>query len=106
MAAKVFFHPDIQVDLYYLVRETTDLIWLHYLEEIAQKTPWFRIIPWVSSQKWRFSLADIEHLSWNLGEYVYYLCWPEEMKNSITTWLQEYGIAEKNIHTEWYTFKI
>jgi len=106
MASKLHFYEDMSSDLYYLVRDEKELLWLGQLENLANITPGLRVIPWISSQQWRLSLSNIKDLSWNLDEYVYYLCWPDAMKISFTEELQKQGISKEHIYTEWYNFKI
>lgn len=106
MAGKIITNPWFTIDLYYLVKTKEEFAWLEHLQEIAKVAKGVRIIPRISSEQWHLTLQDIWKLSWNLGEYIYYMCGPDTMKNTFTQWLQTLGIRDADIHSEWYNFKI
>lgn len=106
MAEKAVLNPDMKVDLYYLARHKEDLVGLDHLQEIAKLAKWLRVIPWISSEKWHIKVANIIENSGDIKQYEYSFCWPEQMKQSLIQTLIQYGITHKQIHMEWYNFKI
>ncbi len=92
---------DIDVVLYYSVREKEDLIGMEELKAIEKEMKNFRVVPWVSREKGRLSVSELGPLE---GKD-FFLCGPAAFKNSLTQNLLQKGVKDQHIHTEEFDFK-
>lgn len=106
MADELIKHPTMEVDLYYLVRNQNDLIWLSYFQEIEKQLRSFHLIPRVSSKQGRLDIKQLHAISGDPLACEYYVCGPVEMKTTFITILQSLWIPARRIYSEWYSFKI
>ncbi len=92
---------DIDVVLYYSVREKGDFVGLEELKSIESEMKNFKVIPWATKEKGHLKVESLGSLEGR----DFFLCGPASFKNSLTQNLVRQGVQEKNIHTEEFEFK-
>ncbi|HSB47059.1 MAG TPA: ferric reductase-like transmembrane domain-containing protein [Candidatus Bilamarchaeum sp.] len=96
-----FHNPRIK--LYYSVREKKDFVGLEELREVEAATDNFTVVPWVTSEKGRLQLKDIDAGTLTANEY--FLCGPGPFKKSLIDNLVRQGVPKSHIHTEEFEFR-
>lgn len=92
---------DINVELYYSVRDESDFVALDELKEIASEMKNFRVIPWVTKAKGHLKADDLGPVEGR--EYL--LCGPPSFKKGLMDNLIRKGVQKKHIHTEEFELK-
>ncbi len=100
MAKELASTPDYAVDLYYSVHDPEEAVYLTDLQNLAEKNPSFRVIPYVSTVSGRLSAAVIEKMSNGLGDKDFFLCGPPPMMHSMTQQLAKKGVKPAHVHFE------
>ncbi len=93
-----------KIDLYYTVSHEEDFIGLKTLKSIEENNPNFRVFPWITKEKGRLNLNDIQENSGDLKSKEFYMCGPEALKDSIKNQLVKEGIKDK-IYEEVFNFR-
>ncbi|MFN7990849.1 MAG: ferric reductase-like transmembrane domain-containing protein [Candidatus Micrarchaeia archaeon] len=92
---------DIDVELYYSVREKDDFVGLDELKEIASKMKNLRVIPWVTKTQGHLKVEALG----DVGGKEFFLCGPSSFKKSLIDNLVRKGVQKRFIHTEEFEFK-
>lgn len=92
-------HPNIQVDLYYSVRDTTEAIHTQYLQE-AQQLSNFKFHLWQTTTDGRLSGEILQKQHPELLSTDFFICGPPMMMASLRDQLLKLQIPNTQIHTE------
>lgn len=95
---------DKTIDLYYLVKNHTEALYLKELYVYAQKNPNIHLIPFYSEDLGHINPTKIEKISGNILQNDYFICGPKKMALSLIKSLKESGVKQKLIHYELFEY--
>jgi len=102
MAQNIIDDPNLEgnITLFYSVKNKEELIGASLFEEIMQKTPKFRFIPWISQTEKKIIEKIIFNANGKLKNKEFFLCGPMGFKEDIIKNLVKNGVNKHNIHEE------
>jgi len=89
-----------EIDLYYCVKDKTELVLINRLKEIAANLPKFRVIPFCSDERGRITAQVVSEESHGLAKKDILICGPALMMTSLKKKFIELGVKKNNIHSE------
>lgn len=95
------------VILFYSYGRKEEAVFNKEIDDLVYKNESLIYVPWCTQEKGRLSVDKIKiHLDSDLPNYIYHLCGPSPMMNSITENLLRRGVDEDNIHYEEFQMNV
>ena len=94
-----------KIDLYYSVKDDSDVIGIETLKEAEKRIKGLRVILWKSSEKGRIDAEKISSISGNLNDKELLICGPSAFKEGIMAGFSAAGVPKKRMHEEAFDFR-
>lgn len=95
---------NINIDLFYSVRDESELVYLKQLKEIEKLKTGFKIYPYISSKQGRLNVNFIRQFS-NNCDSVIFICGPALMMSDLKKQFIQKGVSPKLINLEDFNYK-
>lgn len=92
------------IDLYYLVGNKKEALYLDELNGYAKINKNLRIVPYYSEERGHITVDVIEKLSGGIAAAEYFICGPKGMTVSVSRELIKKGVSPKYIHSELFEY--
>lgn len=102
--ARSFKATPLDVDLYYCTRNEEEAVLLGELQDISNKIPGFKVIPWYSKDRGYINVESILKTSGDLENSNIYLCGPIPFMQELKKQFVDSGIKGSNVNFEEFNF--
>jgi predicted ferric reductase len=97
-------NPDIKVDLFWSVKETSEAVYDQKLKALQEKNSSFHYHLWRSDEQGFLTAKELGEKE-DLTNCDFLVCGPAELREALTNQLKEMGISKQRVHFEEFSFR-
>ena len=101
--ARTLAQTDYTVDLYYVVHEEKEAVYLKELQDLASANKKFRLFPVFTATQGRLTAESIQKTSTDMLKKEFFVCGPPAMMYALKNQLIKLPVPDDHIHTEEFT---